>query len=50
MWDDADELGLKEATKMGLQVVEWSQAERDYFTKTVAPISQGAGRSCLARS
>ena len=38
MWDDADELGLKEATKMGLQVVEWSQAERDYFTKTVAPI------------
>ena len=38
MWDDADALGRREATKAGLEVIEWSAAERNYFTQKTAPI------------
>jgi TRAP-type C4-dicarboxylate transport system substrate-binding protein len=40
MWDEADKIGLDAATKMGLQVIEWPQAERDYFKKVTAPIKE----------
>ena len=38
MWDEADSIGLREAKKMGLNIIEWSQAERDYFKQKTAPI------------
>ncbi len=38
MWDEADAIGLREAKKVGLNVIEWSQAERDYFKQKTAPI------------
>ncbi|MEK9744663.1 MAG: TRAP transporter substrate-binding protein [Candidatus Puniceispirillum sp.] len=38
MWDEADAIGLREAKKMGLKIIEWSQKERDYFKAKTASI------------
>jgi len=39
MWDEADAIGLREAKKMGLNIMEWPQSERDYFKQKTAPVT-----------